>query len=329
MKFIFGTLTAGLIILTILLGSLYLYSRENSINDNITADPKYHVQIITQSSKDHFWTTLKKGALKAAEELNIYVEFVNTNQKNVDEALEAADKAVLSNVDGFALQAPERERTSKIIDLAIESNIKVVTFESDNYNLTNIPSVCSNSYDIGMMAAETCASFIDSGKVAVIIDASNDAEVSTYKNNKLQGIIDKLNDYSMIEMGPVYTLNSEMFEVDKLVTKILEDNPDINAIICTDEISTPGVAQVLVDSNRVGDIVVIGYGAMPQTLEYIERGVISATIYPDAYNIGYKTVYQLYDALENKPVEFYTTTSVSIITKDNMKDFKANNETEN
>lgn len=329
MKYIFATLAAGLIVLSILLGGLYLTGREAGEGSTNIEEPKYHLQIITQNSKDHFWTTLKKGASFAAEELNIYVEFVNTNQKGVDETLEAAEKAVLSKVDGFALQAPDFLRTSKIIQQAVDSNIKLITFESDNYNLTEVASVCSNSYDIGMMAADTCATFIKQGKVAVIIDASNDSEVTTVKNLKLQGIIDKLNNYSMIEMGPIYTLKSEMFEIDKLVARILEENPEVNAIICTDEISTPGVAQGLVDANKVGDIVVIGYGAMPQTLEYIERGVISATIYPDAHKIGYEIVYQLYHALENEPIDYFTTTGVSIITKENVKEFKTDTETQN
>lgn len=326
MKYIFAILATGLIIVTVLLGSLYLNSRDISKSGNQDKPPKYHIQIITQNSKDHFWTTLKKGALKAAEELNMYVEFVSTSQKSSDLTIEAADKAILSNVDGFALQSPDIERTSKLIEKATENGIKVVTFESDNYSLPNVPSVYSNSYDIGMMAAEITTNFIDTGKIAVIIDASTDAEISTYKNLKLQGILDKLSTSSTLQIEPVYTLKAGAFEIDKLVTTILDENPDISAIICTDERSTPGVANVLVDTNKVGDIVVIGYGAMPQTLEYIERGVISATIYPDAYNIGYKTVQQLYHSLEDEPLDYYSTTNVAIITKDNYQEFIENNE---
>ena len=126
-----------------------------------------------------------------------------------------------------------------------------------------------------------------------------------------------------LRSAQVYPVNVEHFEVEKSTNEILDERPDVDLILCTGETSTPGVAQVLLaDANRVGDICVIGYGAMPQTLDYIERGVIYGSVCPDAYQIGYQSVKQLCRMLDGETVSNSLNTSMYTVTADNLEEFR-------
>ena len=271
----------------------------------------------------HFWSTFKRGAQDAGVEQNVYVEFADVSAKDPGLIAEAAEQAVYSAVDGLALQAADEERTAEVLQQAERAQIPVLTFESDLFPTTDIPTVGSNSYDagysLGRMAVQAC----DGKATAVIlVESALEDTPSSSRNLKVQGIMNALSDTPGIEVAQVYPVNVEHFEVEKSTNEILDERPDVDLILCTGETSTPGVAQVLVDANRVGDICVIGYGAMPQTLDYIERGVIYGSVCPDAYQIGYQSVKQLCRMLDGETVSNSLNTSMYTVTADNLEEFR-------
>jgi ribose transport system substrate-binding protein len=113
-----------------------------------------------------------------------------------------------------------------------------------------------------------------------------------------------------------------MFEEEKVASEIIEkaDKPDL--IICLDEGCTPGIAQILVDNNMVGDIKLVGYGVDDKTLDYIDHGVIYATICPDAEEIGYLTVKQMVQALKGEQISDAESAGLYTIDKSNVKQYQ-------
>lgn len=302
MKGILAALVAALVTIGILFYGLYGTSNSGGTEKAEQTHPKYHVQVITQNSDEHFWTMFKKGASAAGTALNTYVEFVDIAQKDTDTSVQAVEKAIFSKVDGVALQAQDITKTSAVLETAKKNKIAAVTFENELGDIPDVPIVSSNSYAIGQkegeMGVEVCNG---NANVAVIVNGAQQQN-SQYKNLKLQGILHAFSAYSGMKVQNVYSLNSGMFEIEKLMNTILAQNPKLNLIICTDERSTPGVVQMLVDTNKLENISVVGYGAMPQTLKYIKSGVIYGAVCPDAYQIGYQTVAQLCALLDKKQV---------------------------
>ncbi|HEX2985323.1 MAG TPA: substrate-binding domain-containing protein [Caproiciproducens sp.] len=318
MKGLLALLVAALAIIAFLFYTL-IGSADSTQNEQKTLkQPKYHIQVITQNTDEHFWTMFKKGASAAGSNLNTYVEFVDIPQKDTDTSIQTIERAVSSKVDGIALQALDIAKTSAALARASSRNIPAVTFENELGDIKGVSTVGSNSYTIGQqegaMAVNACKG---GGKTAIIVNGANDPSGQS-KNLKLQGIFASLSKHPGFASPQVYMLDSGMFETEKLMNKILLQNPNLKLIICTDERSTPGVAQVIVDSNRVGDIAIVGYGAMPQTLKYIEHGVIYGAVCPDAYHIGYQTVAQLCDILDKKQVTDSFNTDLFSITRQNV-----------
>ena len=323
MKYFFAVLSVVLVLLFAMVGYTYFSGEYAPEGSAVLTEPRAHVQLITQNSNEHFWSTFKRGALDAGKEENIYVEFADISAKDPELIAETAEQAVYSAVDGLALQAADEERTANVLLMAEKAQIPVLTFESDLFPTTDVPTVGSNSYDagysLGQMAIQACGG---RATAAILVESVLENAPSSSRNLKGQGIMDALSDAPQTEVTQVYPVDVERFEVEKCTSQILEERPEVDLILCTGETSTPGVAQVLVDANRVGDICVIGYGAMPQPLDYIERGVIYGSVCPDAYQIGYQSVKQLCRMLDGETVSNSSNTGMYTVTKENLEQFR-------
>jgi ribose transport system substrate-binding protein len=318
LKWIFGILIGMLLILSVMFGKLVTDSEYTAQEAVASENTELHLQVIVQNTDEYFWTLFKEGAKAAEEEFGVYVEFVNVSKRNTDELKEAVEMGVNAGVDGIALQAADSELTQQIVEAAKNRGLSVLTYENDNFIIPNTPKVGTNSYSLGCVAGDMAvkASYGVTNVAVIINNAGNESD-EQYKNMIVQGILDSFSIFGAIDIADIYTINTDLFEAEKIATSIVEAGK-VNMIICIDERSTPGVAQILVDNNKVGDIKLIGYGVMPQTLDYIKRGVIYGTVCPNAYEIGYTAVKQLAQNLHGEQISDYISTELYTIDADNV-----------
>ncbi len=323
MKYTYSALILALILLIAMLVNLY-------VSFNVEADafipqkePGYHFVIITQDNNDPFWVRFKNGASEAGTKKNIFVEYMDVSHKDAALTEDAVKRAILSDVDGIALQPFDVEKSSETIKMAQEAGIPVITFENDVFYIPDISTIGSNGYLIGYAAGEMAISASGGkAKIAVLANDPGKQDSKQYNNIKLQGLLEAISPYPQMSVEKIYTLNTKMFEVEKLTTSILTDNPEIDFIICNDGENTPGVAQVVIDSGKVGNVRIIGYGTMPQTMEYIEGGVMYGTIAADSYGIGYNTVLQLSDMCDGKQISEIVNPDIYTFTSRNLDEYK-------
>jgi ribose transport system substrate-binding protein len=323
MKYTYAGLFLALILLVGMLINLFA-SFENEA-DKLPAHeiPRYHFVIITQNNNDPFWAKYKKGASEAGTKRNVFVEFVDIKYKDPQIVVDAVERAILSDVDGIAIQPFDVKSSTEILKKAGDAGIKTITYENDVFFIPELPTVGSNSYEVGFASGEMAAA-ASGGKanIAVIVNNPGVTDSKQYNNIRLQGLLEAISKYPRMEVKQIYTLDTKMFEVDKLTTAIIAENPEIDLIVCSDSENTPGVAQVVIDMGRVGAINIIGYGAMPQTMNYIRDGVMYGTIAADSYSIGYNTVMQLADLCEGKQISEFYNTDIYTFTADNLQEYR-------
>jgi ribose transport system substrate-binding protein len=319
LKGIFGTLIGMLLLIAVMFGQLMINVDNKAAEKEPVEKPDYHIQIIVQNTDEYFWTLFQEGAKAAEKEFGAYVEFVKIPQRDTKYLQETVEMGVNAGVDAIALQAADSEETLAIIEGATKQGLVLLTYENDDFIIPNTPMVGSNSYSIGNIAGDMAVDASGgSANVAVILNDSGEQSDEQYKNLIVQGILESFSPYGTIQIDKIYTINADMFEAEKIATTIISELDKVDMIICLDERSTPGVAQVLVDSNMVGDIKLIGYGVAPQTLDYIDRGVIYGTVCPKAYDIGYYTVKQIASSLKGEQISDYVSTDLFTINKKNM-----------
>lgn len=74
-------------------------------------------------------------------------------------------------------------------------------------------------------------------------------------------------------------------------TDILTKHPEVKVLYATNERSTEGVCQAVKDAGKAGTVKVIGFNSNKTELEYLDSGVLTATMLQNPYNMGYFGVY--------------------------------------
>jgi ribose transport system substrate-binding protein len=314
------------LVLTIAIATVLINSvREESapIDDKFAQSvekPDYHFAVIAPSSYDPFWSDVKKGAFKAAREFNVAVEFNSPRFTNLDEELQYLNIAIASNVDGIATHVPDETMFTPVINNAIKNNIPVVTVESDANNSGRMAYIGNNNYEVGTVGGKMVADATDGkAKVAIILNGYIPDAGDVSQNLRVTGFKDAVKSYKgKVDIEEIRISGMGIFSAGEIANELITNNPQINAIFCTNPRDTLGVTQMVVDLNKVGQIKVVGSGSYPEILRYIEKNVIYGSVVSDPQDMGYKAIRALVELKTAKRTSAYVGTEVYAVTKDNV-----------
>lgn len=189
MKYTYSALILALILLIAMLANLFISFNDETGEFIPQSPPLYHFVIITQDNNDPFWVRFKSGATAAGAKQNIFVEFVDVSHKDAALTADVVERAILSDVNGIALQPFDIEKSLTAVEKVQEAQISAIIFENNVFYIPDIPTVGSNSYEIGYAAGEMAATA--SGGKAKIAFMANDPgleDSKQYNNIKLQGL---------------------------------------------------------------------------------------------------------------------------------------------
>lgn len=281
--------------------------------------PEYHFAIIAQNTDDPFWQSVNRGAVEAAREFNVAVEFNGPRFTNITEELQYLDIAIASKVDGIATHVLDESLFKPYIDKAVDKGIPVVTIENDVKESKRSSFIGTNSYMLGVEGGKLIAEATGGkAKVAVILNNYTESDENTSHNLRVSGFKDAVKKFPGIELKTIHTSKQGIFSAEEVTTNILNRFPDVNAILCTTSKDSVGAAQVVVDFNRVGAITIIGYDDIPDILRYVEKGVIFGTVASNPVDIGKETIKALVEIKKKHRTSAYIDTGVHVITSKNV-----------
>ena len=271
-----------------------------------------------------FWIPVKEGALKAAEELkpyNVTVDWIVPGETHTADDFSGGMEAVIAQeYDAIATIAGDAGLVN-YIDRAVDAGIPVATFNSE----TAAPNkrlffVGADLYKQGEAAGKAMADAIGGkGKVGVItgffavealelrrkgfedyLTANNpDIEIVAQVENTDQGDI-------------AYTQAQDMMTA----------NPDLAGIYVT--AGGPfGAAGAVEDAGKAGTVKVISFDFVDETMEYVQKGVISATIGQGPFAQGHDPAIRLFNYLVTgeAPECGRLLTEAALVTQDNIDQY--------
>lgn len=282
--------------------------------------PDYHFSVIAPSSYDPFWNDVKKGAFKAAKDFNVAVEFNSPRFTNPEEELQYLNIAIASNVDGIATHVPDEAMFTNAINTAVKGNIPVVTVESDAKKSNRNAYIGDNNYQVGSVGGKMVADATGGkAKVAIILNGYNPMSSDVSQNLRITGFKEAAKEYKgNIDIAAIRISGMGIFSAGEIANELITNNPQINAIFCTNPRDTIGVTQMIVDLNKVGQIKVIGFGSYTEIIRYIQKDVIYGSVVSNPTDMGYKAIKALVELKKSKQTSAYVDTGVYAVTKSNV-----------
>lgn len=263
--------------------------------------PRPKIAIVTASGGP-YWDLIIRGAEDAANRYHYKLTIVRAKGDEPSQTQQLRD-LVGRGFDGVAVSPNDPPRQAAALsDLAAEASL--VTFDSDSPISNRICFVGTDNYDAGRMCGQQITQAVPGGGEVIIAIGSLDKENG---QRRRQGVIDELLERSFerqrpmdavegVLKGPKYTIVATLvdgIDADKATTlaaDAIKANPNVKCIAGLFAYSTPALLKALEQTQKVGQIQVVGFDAYEQTLNGIEAGTVSASICQDAYNIGFEAV---------------------------------------
>ncbi len=277
-----------------------------------------------------YWQAAKAGLVKAAGEVGVSAEVVGPETYDPQGQREEFDKVVASKIPpaGIMVSVADPNIMTEAIDSAIAKGINVITIDSDAPKSKRLFFVGTDNYKVGVQAAEVAAEQLQNAGNVIVYTIEGQTNLA----DRLRGYKDVFAAYPAIRIIETVDIKGDATVAFDRSKEILEkEKSRVDAFACLEAISCPEIAEVL-NRNNIRNKVVVAMDTPDRTLEWMQRGLIQATIAQRPYTMAYVGLRMLADLKKYPPSQIRTggslstmpefvNTGATLLTEDNLQQF--------
>jgi ribose transport system substrate-binding protein len=262
---------------------------------------EYYV-LVASNLQVPYWQTAGAGFSKAAEDFKVRADFVGPQNYDPKAERDALDNAVQKKATGILLAVTDASILKDSIDKAVTAGIPVITIDSDAPSSKRLFFVGTNNYQVGLTGGQRLAQELK-GKGNVVIFTM--PEQSNMKD-RLRGYKDALERTGTVKITRIVDIQGDPRIAFDTTTQIIGKERDkVDAFVCLEAQAGKEVAGVL-DSYLVTGKVVMATDTDPETLAWIQKGKIAATIAQKPYTMAFVGLQMLDNLYHHKPATLDT-----------------------
>ena len=276
----------------LILISLFLLSCSNAHNSE-----EYFV-FVSSNIQLPYWKTAGSGfSHDAAEFKGIRFDFTGPQSYDPKAERDALDQAVQKKATGILLSVADASVLKDSIDKAIAASVPVITIDSDAPSSKRLFFIGTNNYQAGFTGGQRLAQELK-GRGSVVVFTMPD---QPNLQDRLRGYKDALAKSPNIKITRVVDIQGDPRIAFDTTTQIVGKERDkVDGFVCLEAQSGKEVAGVL-SSYKVTGKVVIAMDTDPETLDWIQKGVIAATIAQKPYTMAFVGMQMLDNLYHHKP----------------------------
>jgi len=288
-------------------------------------DERYVISVIPKGSTHIFWQSIHAGALKAASELNVEINWIGPEKEDDrQQQIALIDNQVMNQVSGIVIAPIDDMALRRPVHTAVERGVPVVIIDSDLKDSQDVYTsyIATNNYEGGQIAARELGRLL-SGKGNVIVLRESEGAASTQA--RANGFVDGMQAFTDIQVvsddqyvGVTKTLAQQASENILLRFTDGSGNLTIQGIFCPNESTTYGMLQALRRKRLNGKVRFIGFDSSESLIKGVEDGDINGLIVQNPFKMGYLGVKTLTEHLRGQAVVKLIDTGVALVTQDNL-----------
>jgi ribose transport system substrate-binding protein len=249
-----------------------------------------------------YWKTAAAGFAKAAGEMRVRSDFVGPQTYDAQAERDALNQAVQKKATGILLAVTDPAQLKASIDSALAAGIPVITVDSDAPDSKRLFFIGTNNYQAGFTGGQRLAQELK-GKGSVVVFTMPD---QPNLQDRLRGYKEALSRTPDVRISRVVDIQGDPRIAFDTTTQIIGKERDkVDAFVCLEAQSGKEVAGVL-NSYHVTGKVVIAMDTDQETLDWISKGVIAATIAQKPYSMAFVGLQMLDNLYHHKPASLLT-----------------------
>lgn len=246
-------------------------------------EPNEKYILVADNMKIPYWQTANQGVIHAANEMKVKSEIQGPDGHDPQGEHEAFRRAVAEKPAGILVQVADVNLLASDINSAVDQGIPVVTIDSDAPDSKRLFFIGTDNFNAGMIGGKMAAKLMANHGNAVLFTIATQLNLK----DRLSGYEAAFADHTDIHISQVVDMNGNSDVAFDNAKKLIDSNHKPEAFICVEALSCPAVADVVNRANLAGKVNIIAMDTDPGTVDWIKKGVISATIAQKPWTMGY------------------------------------------
>jgi ribose transport system substrate-binding protein len=295
-------------------------------------EPTEKYILVAANIKLPYWQGVVSGLNRAASEMKVKSELAGPDTYDPQGEHNEFRRAMAQKPSGIMVSAADAKVLAPDIDAALGQGIPVITVDSDAPNSKRLLFVGTDNFNAGALGGRLVVKQLNGKGTVAIFTMLPQANL----NERLQGYQSVFEAHPGIKVSEIVDIKGDAPTAFDNARRILESKNKVDAIVCLEAIACPEVGEVVNRENMAGKVTIVAMDTDQRTLDWIQKGVISATIAQKPFTMGYYGCKVLDDLHHHKPtpltanwgqnpfspIPTFVDTGTSMIDKSNLDAFK-------
>jgi ribose transport system substrate-binding protein len=246
-----------------------------------------------------YWQEAQAGFLDAAKALGVKAELVGPPAYGPNAELGVFRQIVNEHPAGICLSAARPELFLADIDKAVAEGIPVICVDSDVPRSKRVLYIGTDNFKAGRESLKQMAALVPNGSIAVItISGQHNLD------DRVAGVADALANFPARKLTKVLDDQGDARSAFDQVSELIQKKEKIDGIICLEATGGSGAAGAVHRFNMEKKLPIVAFDGDPETLDWIDRGAITATVTQKPYVMSYYGLKFLDDLHHNAVHQF-------------------------
>lgn len=304
-----------------------------------TTDPpsKQQYVFVNYVAGAEVWGPVYQAFDEAAKMLGVKLTRKGPIEFDVAAQVRILDELVALRPDGVIVATADPESPRDAINRLMDAGIPVITFDTDSPDSKRLTYIGIDSFQNGYEAGLFLGQYLTAkyGKTKTI-EVGFSGIVGNYNcEERRRGYLKAFSSrFPNIKEAAYVDDQSDVVRAINVQRDMLTAHPNIKAIIALDGLAGPSAVRALRETGKTGQVAVMAFDYNKDTLEYIKRGSILATVANKGHRLGpFYALHLLYWLVNDKvqiapgwrsaglslvPTPNWIDTGVSIVTQDSV-----------
>lgn len=302
----------------------------------VSCAPPYHQKeeryvFVAFNTSLPYWQEAEAGLNDSAKQLGVKAELTGPANFAPNDELNAFQQAVSQKASGILLSASNPEIFRDAINSAILQGIPVICVDADSPESKRITFVGTDNYRAGQESAKRMGELLHGKGNVVVITIPGQFNLG----ERVRGVQDALKKFPGIKITTTIDDKGDSRIAYDAVTALLQGKDKPDGIIGLEASGGAGAADALHRVDLTGKIAIVAFDKDPETLDWIQRGAITATVVQKPYVMSFYGLKFLDDLHHNavhnfkdwktapaSPLPAWVDTGTAIVDKDNLAVFR-------
>lgn len=294
-------------------------------------DEKERFVLVAVTVKLPYWQEAEAGLRDVSQQMGVRAELVGPENFDPQEELRAFQKAVSENPAGILISVSRPDLFQDAISSAVANGIPVITVDADAPDSKRVLFVGTDSFRAGQESGKRMAEILKGKGQVVLITIPGQLNL----DERARGVAEAFKKYPGVKVIQTMDDNGDPRVANDSISALLKANAKFDGVICMEASGGSGAAEALHRMDLQGKIPVVAFDKDPSTLDWIERGVITATIVQKPYVMSYYGVkfaddlhhnavheYKDWRTAPSGPLPKWVDTGTAVVDKSNLNAFR-------